>query len=192
MSKNPEPLRHGRRAYVLDCETTGLNPTGKCGDEPSEPDEILSVAIVRFDDSEVLFNRMFGVKRKSCWPKAQEKNGISPEMVAGLPPVDGSLDELSAILGAATEIVAYNAPFDLEFLKEAGVEVNPESKITDTMLQFAEAYAEPDPKHPGECRWKKLVFAAEHVGYDWEAGAPHEALGDVYATIAVQKWLDEN
>lgn len=82
---------------------------------------------------------------------------------------------------------------ELESLEAAaGIEVNPEAKIADTMLQFAETYAEPDPKHPGECRWKKLVFAAEHVGYDWEAGAPHETLGDVYANIAVQKWLDEN
>ena len=57
---------------VFDLETTGLNPA---------EDEILEAAIVT-TDGDILFESRFKPACVTEWPKAQNVNGISPEMVA--------------------------------------------------------------------------------------------------------------
>ena len=60
---------------VFDLETTGLNPA---------EDEILEAAIVTTDGN-ILFESRFKPACVTEWPKAQNINGISPEMVADAP-----------------------------------------------------------------------------------------------------------
>ena len=68
--KNPTNLK-----LVFDLETTGLNPA---------EDEILEAAIVT-TDGDILFESRFKPACVTEWPKAQNVNGISPEMVADAP-----------------------------------------------------------------------------------------------------------
>ena len=40
-------------------------------------------------------------------------------------------------------------------------------------------------------KWKKLAFAADHVGHDWDGRAAHGSLADALAALDVQRWCDE-
>lgn len=168
-----------RGSICVDTETTGLDP---------KEDEILTISIVDWNGAAV-FDGKFKPKRKRAWAEAAAVNGITPESAEGMPAIDGFLPELRRIFAEADEVIGYNLPFDLAFLEKVGVQPRPDAKLADAMLEFAEAYGEPSESHPGEFRWKKLTFAAEHVGHEW-TGAAHGSMADALATLDVAKWVE--
>ncbi len=164
-------------AICLDVETTGL----KAGD-----DEILTLSIASMDGEEV-FRGTFKPQRKTEWPIAEKINGISPDDVADLEPIAGSLGEIQGIVDAAPAIYGYNVAFDAGFLRAAGVEI-PQRKLRDTMMEYARVRA--IQLGVADKRRVKLTVAAEAVGHSWGETGAHDSMEDVMATISVQRWCD--
>ncbi|MFK7161830.1 3'-5' exonuclease [Marinospirillum sp. MEB164] len=162
-------------SVYLDLETTGLNCNGE--------DEVLEIALVGAD-GETLFHTLLKPERLKAWPVAESIHGISPDDVVGYPSLDEVLNPVIDLVWGR-QLVIYNAPFDLSFLPDAVAEGAAEVRCC--MLAFAQAYGEPDPKRGG-FKWKKLGFAAEHVGHVW-SGRAHSALADAQATRSVWQWL---
>lgn len=162
-------------SVYLDLETTGLNRTGE--------DEVLEIALVGAD-GETLFHTFLQPRRLTDWPEAEAIHGISFEDVRGFPSLDEVLNSVIDLVWGR-QLVIYNAPFDLSFLPDAVAEGAAEVRCC--MLAFAEHYGEWDDRRGG-FKWKKLAFAAEHVGHVWDGNA-HSALADAQATRSVWQWL---
>lgn len=152
---------------------TGLHPNG------SDPDEILTISIVGRDGS-VLLDERFRPTVKTEWPHASAINGIYPEDVADLPTIETAIPRLREIFAGADEVIGYNVGFDLGFLSAVGVRPREDARITDTMNLFTWFMG----------RRYKLVDAADHIGYEW-TGRAHGSLADAFATLAVQRWLEQ-
>lgn len=163
------------KTISIDTETIGLD---------RERDEILTLSICD-EQGKVLFDGMFKPSHVESWREAAAVNGITPEMVAGCPPISESVEEVQSIVNGADAIVIYNASFDVGFLRKTGIEV-PEERVVDAMLLFAEAYGEWDPEHQGY-RWKSLSFAADYIGHRW-TGRKHGSLADARAALEVAQW----
>ncbi|MBE0506953.1 MAG: 3'-5' exonuclease [Marinospirillum sp.] len=159
----------------LDLETTGLNRTSE--------DEAVEIAIVGAEGETLLHTRL-RPKRLAVWPGAEAIHGISPADVQDCPTLDDVLDQvIDAVRGR--QLVIYNSAFDLDFLPPAVVDAT--AGHCCCMEAFAQFYGEWDERHD-DFRWKKLVFAADHVGHVW-SGSAHSALADAQATRSVWQWL---
>ena len=161
----------------LDLETTGFDPN---------ENEILQIAVCDWDGRTLLASYV-KPERTSEWPKAAEVNGITPESVATAPTFSEIASQVQEIIDSADELVIYNAAFDSGFLRCAGISLD-DVVVIDAMREFAKAKGEWSEKR-GDWRWHRLSAAVAHVGF--EGHVEHDALGDVRATIAVQKWCDE-
>lgn len=164
----------------FDTETTGLDP---------ERDEILTLSVVDGEGG-VLWDRAYRPTRVAEWPEAEAVNGISPADVAACPAISEDVVALREIFGGADSVVGYNVGFDLGFLAAAGVTPPESCEVHDTMRDFAELYGEVDLARHDWLR-KRLAFAADHVGHDWEGREAHGSLADALATLDVQRWCDE-
>lgn len=163
----PHELSHPS-VIVLDTETTGLS---------AKRDHLLTIGVCDTDGNEVLYAEVCPPLECDSWPEAERVNGISPQDVLDKPFIDDVREELQAVLDAASEIVCYNAGFDLPFLEENGFTV-PE-KVTDVMIDFAEVYGEWND-HYGDYKWQKLSTCAAYYGCpDFAA---HNSLADAQAT----------
>lgn len=169
------------KRVVLDTETTGLHP----GD--GKGDEILTLSIVD-GHGKVLYDGRYKPRWNERWDAASKVNGILPADVEDLPTIEADLPKIREIVGSADEIVAYNAKFDLSFLKCVGVEPKKDAKITDTMAEYA-AFAKVPRANGKGFKNLKLTEAAEAVGHQW-TGKAHGSLADAQATLAVQDFLD--
>ena len=169
------------KVICLDCETTGLSPVD---------DEILTLSIVDWA-GETLYDGKFKPVHKTEWPEAARINGIWPKDVADCPSFfdETEYGKMRETVWGADEIIAYNAKFDLGLLSYNDVAPNHETKITDTMLEFAREYGDWDECHDG-WKWHKLVDACEFIGYEW-TGRAHGSLADARACLAVQKWVEK-
>lgn len=166
---------------IIDTETTGLNP---------EQDEILQLAIIDADTGATLYNQYHKPLHHDEWPEAQAVNGISPEFVSGCNPILSPLcaGKIQMLLDMAEEIIGYNTRFDLAMLREAGYNTREKCvKVRDAMGMYAAYHGEWSEKHGGY-KYKSLIFAAQDLGYVWEAAA-HDALGDCLATRYVYQGM---
>jgi len=158
----------------LDTETTGLYPEHGA--------RIVEIAILDDDGRpllDTLVNPGCEIPRE-----ASDIHGITDAMVADAPVLDSLESQIDAATGGR-HVVIYNAGFDTRFfpdrLERAG-------RVSCAMLAFADEYGEIGWR--GTPTWKKLSFAADHIGYRFE-GSAHRALADTLACRAVWKWLQD-
>ncbi len=164
---------------AIDTETTGLD---------SSVDELLQVSVVD-EHGETLYNCYFKPRNCTEWADAEKVNHITPEMVRNCPDISVGAAAISRILASAERIIGYNTPFDLDFLRAAGVEIPTGAEIVDVMQIFAEIKGDWDDVRGG-LKWHKLTECAEYCGYKWN-GAAHDSLQDAQATMFCYNRLSE-
>lgn|GEM_PF-288230 len=170
-------LENGR-VVVFDTETTGF----KAG-----YDEILQFSAID-GEGNTLLNTYLKPKNRRTWTKAEEVNGISPAMVRNAPMLEQLSDQIIDIMEAADVIVAYNAEFDLGFLKE-GINYEPHNKIIfDVMKVFAPIYGKWN-EYRMDYTWQKLTTCARYYKYKWGKDKAHDSLSDCRATLYCYKQI---
>lgn len=162
------------KTFYLDTETTGLNPD----------DEVLEIGLVG-EAGEVLFESLIRPRRAIIWPEAQTVNGITPEMVVGMPYLSEVLPELGRIC-QGRRLVIYNAAYDLMYVPILGKAA---AEVRCAKLAFAKAFGEWDD-HRRNWKWQRLEFAARHVGHDWGNDPAHRAVADAMAARSVWLWCE--
>lgn len=156
---------------VFDTETTGLNP--------SQGDEVVSLAAVRIVNRRLLsgesFERLID-PRRPIPPASTRFHGITDAQVRGKPTLAEVMPAFKAFVGDAV-LVGHNVAFDLKFLrlkeKQAGVSFD--NALLDTLLlsRFLDPEAE---DHSLD------AVAARH---GIEGARRHTALGDTLLTAAI-------
>lgn len=152
----------------VDVETTGLSPAR---------DEILQVAVVDGTGATRL-DVLVRPTRHESWPAARALHGIAPGDVRGAPTIDDVRPELVGALAGTELLVGYNLPFDLAFLKAAGVVPDARYRF-DVMRESAPVLGRRG--RDGRCRWQSLATCARHYGVDLPRA--HDALADARATL---------
>lgn len=158
---------------VIDFETTGLSPI---------LDEILQVSVID-DEENVLINQYCKPQRCLSWEDSSRINGIWPNDVQFNPAFKEIAPYVQDILCRADTVIAYNSPFEQEFLRENKIDPDALKWGTDPMKLAAKYYNKQFNSRRSKIR---LSEAAEMVGYKYN---PHDALEDVKATLQVYKFL---
>jgi DNA polymerase-3 subunit epsilon len=162
-----------RNPIFIDTETTGLSKNGR--------DELLEVSIIN-GFGEVLFNQYIKPDNRKSWPRAEEVNGITPEMVKDCKPFSSYLEEVQNIFDEATCVIGYNTEFDMTFLENEGIKSD--KFVFDVMRDYA-AYRDPGNHQ----KWYKLTACAKYFDYKWDKGKAHDSLADANATLYCFKKL---
>jgi len=158
----------------LDTETTGLYPEHGA--------RIVEIAILD-DDGRPLLDTLVN---PGCEipGEASAIHGITDRMVADSPKF-ASLDSEITSATRGCHVVIYNAAFDRRFFPDR---LERASRVSCAMLAFAKEYRETGWRNTPT--WKKLTFAADHIGYRFE-GTAHRALSDTLPCRAVWGWLED-
>ena len=166
------PLRH-LNMVVFDTETTGL--------DPSEGDEIISIAAVRIVNGRILSGEFFDRLVNPCRriPKSSTKiHKITEEMVRDEPTIGEILPQFFEFVDNAV-LVAHNAPFDMAFLNnnvgKTGVKFS--QPVLDTVLLAGHLF--------GSTEDLTLDALNRRMSIELDEKDRHTALGDSIATAKV-------
>jgi len=167
MNPDLQPLRE--LAYtVFDTETTGL--------QPSAGDEIIAIGAVHIVDGRLRRDDVFDQlidPRRPLESAAVRIHGITPEMLAGRPPIGRVLPAFAKFC-EGTVLVGHNAAFDMRFLelKELTTGVRFAQPVLDTLLLS-------EVLHP-DLDGHAFEAIAQRLGVP--VAGRHTALGDAIAT----------
>lgn len=166
-----------KSAIVIDTETTGLKPGY---------DEVLQLSIVDLQGN-VIFNELIKPQRRKTWKAAQEIHGISPNDVKDKNELPFYQDRLTEIFDNADTVIGYNLDFDLDMIRENGVEIH-NNGYFDMMAEFSDAHGAWSYTYDRP-QYVKLTDCARFYGYKYKA---HDALADAQATAhCFLKFVDE-
>lgn len=165
------PLR-SLNYVVFDTETTGLDTVR---------DEIVQIGAVRVVNGRIVDGERFDTLAnpgRPIPPGATRVHGISDGMVTGAPPVAEAVARFQRFAKDAV-LVAHNAPFDLAFLRRAGMPAGVvfDHPVLDTVLLSAVLF--------GGSETHTLDALADRLGVDIAGNLRHTALGDAVATAQV-------
>jgi len=157
------------QAIILDTETTGLHAGA----------EIIEISILEVTSGTALLDSL--VKPKGNIPRqASAIHGLTTTAVAAAPTWPELHDQVGEILQRASQIVIYNAEFDLRLLR-----------------QTRDLYALPPvgpPRSRYHCAMQQYArfmgqWDAARQSFRWQAlrGGNHRALGDCRATLQLLK-----
>lgn len=153
-------------AIYLDTETTGLSPR--------QGATIVELAIVDARGNP-LIDTLINPKSPIPW-QATKVHGITDNMVRGKPTLKDLMPEIRSII-QGEQVVIYNSTFDAPFFPG---ELSEAMSIECAMRRFSQV--------TGSRSWKKLDYAASHVGHRW-TGVAHRALADALACRSVWDWI---
>lgn len=151
---------------ILDTETTGIG----------KEDEIIQLSGIDGYGREVI-NIYLKPERKVSWPEAERVNHISPMMVSNANTISSIRTQLQNFLNSYKCIVGYNIKFDIRMLNQSALNVS-HMAVIDVMPMYVKHYG----TYKNGKLTAKLVEAAEHYGYNYDA---HDSLEDVRATLVV-------
>lgn len=155
-------------AIYLDTETTGLSPR--------QGATIVELAIVD-ERGNPLINTLVNPKSPIPW-QASKIHGITDDMVRSKPSLNDLMPEIRSII-RDEQVVIYNSTFDTQFFPGSLSEAE---RINCAMRQFSQII--------GSRSWRKLDYAASHVGHTW-SGVAHRALADALACRSVWQWIQK-
>lgn len=161
---------------VIDFETTGLN---------SEKDEILQVSIID-EEENVLINQLCKPEHTETWESAWNVNSIYPGDVRFCPVFAQVAPYVQDILSRAHMVIAYNYPFEPNFLRNNGIDPDTLTWGPDPMREMVKYYNA--AKNTSKNRMS-LQWAADIIGYEYNA---HDAAEDVKATLHVYNFTQEH
>ncbi|HEY1406101.1 MAG TPA: 3'-5' exonuclease, partial [Spirochaetota bacterium] len=108
MWENSDLTLAGCEFCALDIETTGINPYAA---------RLIEIGIVIFTMEKIIAEYQTLVNPGTHIPEQVEMiHGISDDMVANAPSIDGVIDEIIAFIGDRP-LVIHNSKFDLSFLE---------------------------------------------------------------------------
>lgn len=161
---------------VIDFETTGLNP---------EKDEILQVSIID-EEENVLINQLCKPEHTETWESAWNINRIYPGDVRFCPVFAQVAPYVQDILSRADMVIAYNYPFEPNFLRNNGIDPDALTWGPDPMREMTKYYNATNNTNKERM---SLHWAADIIGYKYR---PHDAAQDVKATLHVYNFTQEH
>lgn len=161
---------------VIDFETTGLKP---------ETDEIVQVSVID-EEENVLINQLCKPEHTDRWDQASSVNGIYPSDVRFCPAFSQVAPYVQDILSRAEIVIAYNYPFEPNFLRYHGIDPDQFTWGPDPMREMVKYY---NMAHNSHKQRISLQWAADIIGYKYNA---HDAAEDVKATLHVYNFTQEH
>lgn len=160
------------KVACIDVETTGLRPGN---------DEILQVSICNGNGT-MLLNSYVRPERRKRWPKAQEINHITWEMVKDAPTLIELSYAIEAILADCELLIGYNInKFDLHFLEVGRVNIPLSVNVYDLINDCSVLYGKWSDYHENYT-FVSLASVAKRFGIDYRK---HDSSEDVIATTKV-------
>lgn len=158
----------------LDTETTGLNPPR---------DKIVEIAIIDSTGNE-LINTLVNPRIKI--PETVTKiHGIHDDMVRESPVLESLLPRIQEILQGSSQVVIYNAGFDIRFFPD---EIWEQVRVTCCMKEFIFIYEQLEGHFSSQRFPLSKAFNVSTGRKIDELGQNHRALTECLACSAVWNW----
>lgn len=152
MSTKPEPVRQ----IVLDTETTGMRP--------EDGNRIIEIGGVEIIDRRLTGNNyhVYINPERLVEEEAMKVHGITDEFLADKPVFEEIASEFIEYVSGA-EIIAHNAPFDMNFINHELKWLNKNYAKIEAMCQITDTLAMAKKLHPGQRNNLDVLCKRYHV-----------------------------